>query len=152
MPELKSHTTASRAGVPSYSTTIASLLGLPEAETEPDAADGALEPAPARGHEKLSPARRANLWQPGQSGNPGGRKKVSPEIRKVFEAATIDAAELLCGILRDPSCDVKLRVHAAELILDRVFGKSAQPIDAALGAPEGPVVFEFRGVLDEWAK
>ena len=50
--------------------------------------------------------------------------------KKMLCEATPEAAALLIDTLRNSDADIKLRVHVAEVILDRVYGKSSQPIVA----------------------
>lgn len=57
-------------------------------------------------------------WKPGQSGNPGGRPKgIAAKARE----HTDKAVEVLAAALDDP--DPKVRVTAAEKLLDRGYGK-----------------------------
>lgn len=72
----------------------------------------------------------AGRFQKGKSGNPGGRKPMDAATKKMLCEATPEAAALLIDTLRNCETDIKLRVHVAEVILDRVYGKSSQPIVA----------------------
>lgn len=68
-------------------------------------------------------------WQPGQSGNPSGRPKDTAAMRAVKEAAqahSLAALEVIVAALEDE--DAKIRLKAAELLLDRGIGKPTQPI------------------------
>jgi len=90
-------------------------------------------------------------FQKGQSGNPGGRPKVPEEIKEAFRAAGPNACECLCKIIADPAAKDSDKIRAAEVILDRGFGKPTQSVDleATVGAP---ISIAFEGVLNEWAK
>lgn len=68
-------------------------------------------------------------FEKGQSGNPGGRKKMPEEVKEILRAAAPKAAELLVQMLDDPATPAKLRLQAAETVLDRVYGKASQPIE-----------------------
>ncbi|MFG5120863.1 DUF5681 domain-containing protein [Methylorubrum sp. POS3] len=68
-------------------------------------------------------------FQPGQSGNPGGRPKASARVRDAAREYTEAAIETLVSIMRDDSAASAARVSAASAILDRGYGKATQPID-----------------------
>lgn len=74
-------------------------------------------------------SRHPGMWKPGQSGNPSGRPKKSPEMkdleRRCRESAE-DALALLLEMVNDASAPRRDRLYAAREILDRGFGK---PID-----------------------
>lgn len=66
-------------------------------------------------------------WQPGQSGNPGGRPKANPYMDKLLEEHALEAVNVILTAMR--SDDEKMRVQAAKEVLDRKYGKPAQTID-----------------------
>lgn len=66
---------------------------------------------------------------PGQSGNPSGRPKIPEEVKEAFRAATGDACRVLCEIVNDFSAKDSDRIRAAEVILDRAWGKPVQAVD-----------------------
>lgn len=79
--------------------------------------------------------RKPGTFKPGQSGNPGGRKPVPPDIKEAFRALTPKAVEVLGNILLSGRPQEQLK--ASEIILDRAYGKATQPI---AGDPNmGPV-------------
>lgn len=86
------------------------------------------------------------LWQPGQSGNPNGRPKADPRLKEMARAKTEDAMAVLFACLEDP--DAKVRMAAANAILDRGHGKPAQ--DIALGGSEDmpPIGVIERRIVD----
>lgn len=68
-------------------------------------------------------------FQPGQSGNPGGRPKDTAAMRAVKDAAqshSLAALAVIVAALDDG--DAKIRLKAAEALLDRSIGKPTQPI------------------------
>ncbi|MDR3439869.1 DUF5681 domain-containing protein [Telmatospirillum sp.] len=67
-------------------------------------------------------------FQPGQSGNPGGRPKVIAEIRKLAQEHAPEAIKTLVDICTNPKASSAARVAAANSLLDRGFGKPVQPI------------------------
>jgi hypothetical protein len=67
-------------------------------------------------------------FKKGESGNPGGRPKLPAEMREMFQAKAPEAFEVLTRHLHSP--DPRISITAASAILDRAYGKPAQPIDA----------------------
>jgi hypothetical protein len=72
-------------------------------------------------------------WNKGQSGNPAGRPKKLPELRELLAHVLGDekdgktAAEAILMALRAKA--TKGDVRAAELLLDRAYGKPKQDIE-----------------------
>lgn len=64
----------------------------------------------------------------GQSGNKRGRKKIPKTVREAFEAAGMDAFLVLREIMLNPDAADKDRIRAAEIILDRGYGKPVQAV------------------------
>jgi hypothetical protein len=56
-------------------------------------------------------------------------KKRTKNVKDVLKDATVPAVEMLAATMNDPDVKPELRMKCAEAILDRVFGKSAQPMD-----------------------
>jgi hypothetical protein len=65
-------------------------------------------------------------FQPGQSGNPGGRPKENAEIKALARAHGKKAIEKLAAML--DSDDERIVTGAAQALLDRGFGKPSQAI------------------------
>jgi hypothetical protein len=88
------------------------------------------QPAPTRRTNDAG----ANLtpWRKGQSGNPKGRPPL-PDIREALAGVLAEPVEGLPSLLailrtiRDRA--VAGDVRAAELLLDRAFGRAAQSVD-----------------------
>jgi uncharacterized protein DUF5681 len=74
-------------------------------------------------------------FQPGQSGNPGGRPKVIAEVRDLARQHTALAIETLVHTMEHGDKDAA-RVTAAQALLDRGWGKPVQGLDVT--GPEGP--------------
>lgn len=66
-------------------------------------------------------------FAPGQSGNPGGRPKLSNELRDAARAATPRALERAIQLIESPDENVALK--AINTVWDRAYGKPAQPVD-----------------------
>lgn len=66
-------------------------------------------------------------WQPGQSGNPGGRSKESARIKALAASKAESAINKLAAIM-ETSQDEKNVIAAANAILDRGIGKPAQVV------------------------
>lgn len=83
----------------------------------------------------------STAWKPGQSGNPGGRPKAAINVRDLARAQTERAIVALIEALDDP----RLKVSAAQALLDRGWGKAATILagDEA-GAPiQQKIVVEY---------
>lgn len=68
-------------------------------------------------------------FQPGQSGNPGGRPKAVAKVQDLARIHTEAAIGTLVEIMSDDTAAKPARVAAAVAILDRGYGKPVQPID-----------------------
>ena len=89
-------------------------------------------------------------FQPGQSGNPGGRPKQDNSLRDACRAHTDKAVEVLVLALDDEN--TKNRVIAANALLDRGYGKPAQSME--LGSdPDKPLLLQevIRRIVDPTA-
>lgn len=75
----------------------------------------------------------------GNSG--GGRPKMPEEIREAFQKVCPEALEVLVSIMSDADAKDTDRIRAAEVILERGYGKAPQSID--LGASAGAVVIQL---------
>jgi hypothetical protein len=65
----------------------------------------------------------------GQSGNPSGRPKENPILKEMARARTADAFEVVLACLNDD--DAKVRLKAAEIVLDRGHGRPSQAVTVA---------------------
>ena len=66
----------------------------------------------------------------GESGNPGGRPSMDPELRKSVQGWAKESLEYLNEVRSDPNAKPDHRIKAAEVLIDRGFGKAVQAIDA----------------------
>lgn len=73
-------------------------------------------------------------WQKGQSGNPHGRPPLDPKIKEILTGAAPEAAQLQADMLHDDKIPIKLRLQAAENILNRAYGKPIEHHDDTLDA------------------
>lgn len=78
-------------------------------------------------------------FKKGQSGNPGGRSKEWFAIRKKFEEKGPRAFEILVELM-ETSQDEKIRLMAAERVLERAYGKPKQETEIT-GEGGGPLKF-----------
>ena len=79
-------------------------------------------------------------WQPGQSGNPGGRPKVLGAFRERLREHADKAVQTLVDALDDENA--RVRVAAAAELLDRAYGKAPQALTNEEG--DGPLELVIR--------
>ena len=76
-------------------------------------------------------------FKPGQSGNPSGRPKIPQEFKDLAKEHSISALKKVIFIMESGVSDHKDQLRAAEIIMDRAWGKAVQ--DLTLGNPDsGP--------------
>lgn len=59
----------------------------------------------------------------------GGRKKVPEDVKEMMKATVPDAVRFLASLIADETARDADRVRAAEILLDRVYGKPQQSVD-----------------------
>jgi hypothetical protein len=69
----------------------------------------------------LPPALAANVWRPGQSGNPSGHSGEYGEVIRLARAHSMRAVERLAELMESP--DERVAAVACQAILDRAHGK-----------------------------
>ena len=74
-------------------------------------------------------------FQPGQSGNPDGRRKEDSHVRALARQYTEQAIQTLGDIMTDRNAPPACRVTAASSLLDRGWGKPVQEVTGADGGP-----------------
>lgn len=92
-------------------------------------------PRPAENSKKLP---RGKPFQPGQSGNKGGRPRKTDEERTLeamCREKTLDALHVLTTIMNSEASNERNRITAAMAIIERGHGKAVQP--TTLSSPGG---------------
>lgn len=74
-------------------------------------------------------------FQPGQSGNPGGRPKSGYDLASQCRKNGAKVFTVLSQCLNDP--DPNIRLKAAALMAERGFGKAHQSIDQTIAGANG---------------
>jgi hypothetical protein len=92
---------------------------------------------------------KTGRFQPGKSGNPGGRPKVIREVIDLAREHTTLAIETLAKICKSADKD-SARVAAANALLDRAWGRAPQTIelqgtDEELMAKAGEILAQRAG-------
>jgi hypothetical protein len=88
-------------------------------------------------------------YQQGASGNPGGRPKNPPDVIEMARALTPRAIGALDKALDD--ADNSVAIHAAQVLLDRAWGRPAQMVFAAVNtAIVGGIDSPPRESLAQW--
>lgn len=79
---------------------------------------------------RITDQRTAGLipWKPGQSGNPTGRPPLPPELKAKLRDLAPKAVQRLGEMLDDD--DPRIRGMASQAILDRLYGKPTQAVEA----------------------
>jgi tyrosyl-tRNA synthetase len=78
---------------------------------------------------------RSTSFKPGQSGNPGGRPKLTQDELDALTMAkqfAPDAIRALHEIATSKTASDKARVTAAEAIINRVYGKPKETVESTI--------------------
>ena len=67
-------------------------------------------------------------FEPGKSGNPGGRPRILANVQEAARQYTAEAMETLANIMRDAKAPPATRVAAANSLLDRGWGRAPASI------------------------
>lgn len=81
-------------------------------------------------------------FKPGQSGNPGGRKKDTEDVKQAKEELrklALPGVMRLKAALEDPDTKPAEVIKIVEIVLDRVYGRATQPIVADVHTEAEPV-------------
>lgn len=73
-----------------------------------------------------------NGFKPGQSGNPRGRPKTTPEQKDALQAIrdlAPDAAAELANILHSETTPVAAKLKAIDMIFERTYGKAESTLN-----------------------
>lgn len=85
------------------------------------------------------------VFKPGQSGNPSGRPKVLEEFKNLCRKNSVDALTEVIKILKNEKSKNSDKLKAAEMILDRAYGKPIQEV-------KGMQLNQFAQIWQEAAK
>lgn len=66
------------------------------------------------------------MFVKGQSGNPGGRPKIQKDLQDAAREHSHTALKVLVDIVKSPKMNPIARVKAADLIIERGYGKAIQ--------------------------
>jgi len=100
-----------------------------------------------KGDNMEQPTRDPKTGRFVKGGNPhGGRKKLPEDLKQAFRDVCPQALETLRGILENDEARDADRIRAAEIILDRGYGKAVQAVD--LDGSAIPQVVIVGDVLD----
>lgn len=64
----------------------------------------------------------------GKSGNPGGQRKMTPELKALARGYTEEAIQTLAAVMRDSKAPPTSRVIASQTLLDRGWGRAPQHV------------------------
>ncbi len=80
-------------------------------------------------------------WKKGVSGNPSGRPKRTPEEHQLIEACRQKTPEALNVIqdLMDHSENDRVRLQAAQFIIERGYGRAPERIELKDAREQGPL-------------
>lgn len=87
--------------------------------------------------DKTKQSAPAHAWKPGQSGNPGGRPKIPPEIVELARLHTKEAVLTFVDVMQNGD-DEKARIDAADKLLSRAWGKPTEKVELT-GEDGGPI-------------
>ena len=73
--------------------------------------------------------RPAHLFKPGQSGNPGGRKRQDHKVTELAQAHCEEMIRVLVSVANDEDYAINSRVRAAEIVLNRGLGMPRQAVE-----------------------
>jgi hypothetical protein len=89
-------------------------------------------------------AKSSGSFKKGQSGNPKGRPPAVPhEVKELCRAHTVEAVEIIVGVMRSKKENGATRVAAANSLIDRGWGKATQPLGNDDGVPFKVVIERY---------
>jgi hypothetical protein len=74
----------------------------------------------------LPAALAANVWKPGQSGNPGGNDGTYYAMMRLARQFSPEATQILIDIAKDPSEESRNKIVAIGMLYDRAWGKARE--------------------------
>ena len=81
-----------------------------------------------QGKQSKPPRDEKGRFLKGVSGNAGGRKRMPEDVKEAFKSAGMDAFRVLREILLNTEAADRDRIRAAEIILERGYGKPVQAV------------------------
>ena len=99
-----------------------------EDNTENNSTSSSANSGPAKPKKKRGNIGNLVMFQPGQSGNPAGRRPMPPEVVEALQAGSETAAKRLVELCS--STDPRIALMASEALLSRLYGKPTQQVDA----------------------
>lgn len=99
-----------------------------EEKTENNGTSSSANNGPAKPKKKRGNIGNLVMFQPGQSGNPAGRRPMPPEVVEALQAGSETAAKRLVELCS--STDPRIALMASEALLSRLYGKPTQQVDA----------------------
>src|SRR5262245_59917990 len=85
-----------------------------------------------------TPKKPGKVWgrpfQKGQSGNPGGKRKVPENVGDIARAATPRAIRTLIRIMEYSKASYAVRAYCADKVIDRAYGKAPQQTNLQITA------------------
>lgn len=103
----------------------------------------------AANSERTAKKPRGRPFAPGQSGNPNGRPKTSPEQKSALEAIrdlAPKAAEIMQQMLESADTPAAVKVRIVTEVLDRTYGKALLPV--ALDDAKADTLTEIRAEVE----
>lgn len=91
-------------------------------------------------------AVRGRPFKKGQSGNPGGRPKGELALREAARKHCPEAIRRIAEIMRS-STDERVVIHAAEVLLERGYGKPVQAVAVSGDGEGGPISMQGLGPI-----
>lgn len=89
-----------------------------------------------------------NLWPKGKSGNPNGRPKQNVNVKELAKKHTEDAMKVLVDVATNEKSPPSARVQAAQILLDRGWGKATQYVEAKVGPLDELSIDDKRHLLE----
>lgn len=88
-------------------------------------------------------------WEKGYCPNPLGRPNPPEGFKLTLRNNAMAALHTILDIMNDPSARTADRIRAAEVVLERCYGKATTVISSDENAP---LVIRLTGALDDWSK
>lgn len=105
-------------------------------------------------HAGVGPAHHLNHHQikPGEVRNPSGRPKIVREVALLARQYTVKAVRTLAEIMQNKKAHAGARVRAAELLLERGYGKTPQVLNVVQHMGSEELERAARDILEKRAK